>query len=176
MPRYQRNKYGAFSVSHGQSNSPTYVSWCAMKSRCLRPCMRSYPRYGGRGITICDRWMVFANFLADMGERPKGMTLDRIDNDGNYEPGNCRWADNKTQHKNKTNNRKDLAGQTFGRLTAIAYSHTHNRHAWWIFSCSCGKTKVIDGYSVVSGNTRSCGCLHVERLKNSPPRRRAQLA
>lgn len=65
-----------------------------------------YPDYGGRGITVCIRWLNYLNFLADMGERPLGMTLDRINNNGSYELGNCRWATRKQQQANRRNSRK----------------------------------------------------------------------
>lgn len=88
--------------SRGQS--PTYQSWRAMKARCLRPQSRDYPRYGGRGIGIDARWLGregFVNFLADMGPRPEGLTIDRIDNDQGYGPGNCRWSTSAEQRHNR---------------------------------------------------------------------------
>lgn len=80
---------------HGMRFTKTYASWASMKDRCVRS-----KNYIERGITICVRWLDFNNFLADMGERPEGTTLDRIDPLGNYEPSNCRWADKTTQARN----------------------------------------------------------------------------
>lgn len=86
---------------HGNSYMPEYRVWCAMIYRCNNPKARSYKDYGGRGIKICDRWLKFENFLADMGELPLGLSIDRKDNNGNYEPGNCRWATAQQQQLNK---------------------------------------------------------------------------
>jgi len=99
---------------HGCSEgSPAYKTWAGMIQRCTNKNQRSYKDYGGRGITVCERWLKFKNFYADMGERPsKEHSIDRIDVNGNYEPGNCRWATQAEQHANKTNNaRWEFRGQ-----------------------------------------------------------------
>ena len=89
-------------MGHRLSRSATYKSWGMMKVRCLNPNYSRYADYGGRGIKICKRWMQFSNFLSDMGIRPDGTTLDRINVNAGYMPSNCRWATRKTQQNNMT--------------------------------------------------------------------------
>jgi hypothetical protein len=89
---------------HGMTGTPTWNSWYSMVCRCSYPSQTVYKYYGGRGIKVCDRWLGrdgFSNFLADMGERPDGMTLDRRERDGDYTPDNCRWRNHKQQMRNQ---------------------------------------------------------------------------
>lgn len=99
--------------THGLTGHPLFYLWKGMRQRCENPKTTEFRLYGGRGIKVCERWQNFANFLADMGDRPSGASLDRINNDGNYEPGNCRWATPKQQGLNTRKTWKiSYAGET----------------------------------------------------------------
>ena len=87
-------------TKHGGWNKSSYNTWRAMIRRCTKPTDKDYPRYGGKGVSVCARWLEYANFVADMGEPVGDETLDRIDTYGNYEPSNCRWAGVRTQNRN----------------------------------------------------------------------------
>lgn len=106
---------------HGLANTPVHRVWIGMRSRCNNPQSREYVNYGGRGIKVCERWDSFENFVADMGVRPEGYSIDRINNDGNYEPSNCRWATTTQQLNNRRVNRVlELNGErrTIGEWSA----------------------------------------------------------
>ena len=93
-------------TTHGMSRTPEYNAWINMKDRCFNPNSKNYSNWGGRGITVCDRWLNLENFLADMGSRPSAKhSLDRIDNNGDYSPKNCKWSTKAEQENNKRNNR-----------------------------------------------------------------------
>lgn len=96
----------------GNGSSRTYNSWRGMWARCTNPQHPAYLNYGGRGISVCSQWGSFQNFLDDMGERPEDYEMDREDNDGNYQPGNCRWA---PRHTNLQNTRKSKVWVVEGR-------------------------------------------------------------
>ncbi len=97
---------GGITIKHGESYTPIYKVWTAMKQRCSNPRSNEYYLYGARGITVCERWEnSFENFRDDMGPRPVGFSIERKNNDGNYEPSNCIWASRKTQQKNMRSNK-----------------------------------------------------------------------
>jgi hypothetical protein len=116
----KREIISASRSTHGMSDSRTYRTWTTMRARCTYESVGAYKHYGGRGIKVCDRWGVFENFYADMGDRPAGLSLERKNVNGNYEPDNCVWASNKEQGRNRRNNRLITLNGT--ALTAMEWS------------------------------------------------------
>lgn len=123
------------SVRHGGTNTRAHNSWAAMRGRCLNPNGVNYDRYGGRGVAICERWMTFENFLADMGAPPEGTSLDRIDTNQGYGPSNCRWATASEQLLNRRNTKRFMFRgemrplKTISDLTGISRYTLEYRYA-----------------------------------------------
>lgn len=147
-----RETIGARMYRHGHATgrkmSLTYRSWCSMLTRCTNPNFPTYWRYGGRGIKVCDRWRIFENFLADMGERSSAKySIDRYpDRHGNYEPGNCRWATMKEQCRNRETTRAVIRsdGKRFNSMVEAAEAINGNRRC--IRDVCTGRQKAHKGF------------------------------
>jgi len=149
----------ARSTKHGFAPSgrqpPTYHSWLGMKARCTNPKHKSYPDYGGRGIKVCERWMAFENFYADMGEKPARTSLERANNEGNYEPGNCYWASPTQQANNMRSNR------------VIAFRGVSRNLGEWAATLRISKTTLAERLS-------KWPIARALSVKNTPPSKRAR--
>jgi len=152
----EKGVHGNTKHGHSPRNgkpSPTYTSWYAMKTRCLNSNNPRFKDYGGRGIRVCKRWMDFTNFLADMGEKPEGLTPDRIDNDGDYEPCNCRWATPKEQRQNRRDQKTqyffiamDEQGTMIASNNQREFARQHGLYLSAINDCLNGKRKSHGGW------------------------------
>ena len=165
-----REDLGNFNRTHGMSGTPEYRIWKGLLARCLNPSHKNFAHYGGRGIRVCDRWQnEFSAFFEDLGVRPTPKhSLDRINNDGNYEPGNCRWATSKGQ----ASNRRDTRMLTLNGETMCA--------ADWSRRLGIGGTTILSrvnrGWSDADALTRPTDMYHQEALyvpkrKPLPPHR-----
>ncbi len=150
------------ATKHGLSKTPEYKVWAEMKGRCSNPKHKAWRHYGGRGIKVCNRWESFEGFISDMGRRPSSKhTIDRIDNNRGYEPGNCRWATVREQGRNRRNNcHVTINGET----KTVAEWCEHYGIPWYLYG---GRINL--GWSQVDALTLPKGChpekRNVERLK-----------
>ena len=151
----QKEIVGTLKRTHGMSCSSTYLSWHNMIQRCENPKAINFQNYGGRGIKVCESWHKFENFLTDMGERPPGKTLDRIDNDGAYESGNCRWSTHHEQNMNQRDHKNQKWFQAWRPEQKRKFYLSNNQHQFAkdhgldyrnISACLLGKRKSQKGW------------------------------
>ena len=139
-------------TKHGMTNSPTWSVWREMRKRCSNPKADSYKHYGGRGITVCQRWADFSTFLADMGERPENGSIERVNVNGNYEPGNCVWIPAPEQHNNPRRtifvslNGESVCLKEACKCLGLRYSRVYERiqRLGWSFEKAISEPKKIN--------------------------------
>lgn len=152
---------------HKKSGSKIYDIWIQMRMRCSNPRNKRWGDYGGRGITVCDRWASFDNFLSDMGDRPRGRSLDRIDNNGPYSPENCRWANRREQANNTRSNRLVSVGGKTQSVSAWLRELGGNKHSFYRALRAgrsekealglCVKQEIVNGAIPKNGHAMSDG-------------------
>lgn len=149
------------SYKHGKTNTKTFRIWTGIITRCYNEKSTVYKYYGGRGIKVSDRWRDFLNFLEDMGERPPGLQIDRIDNDGHYEPGNCRWVTPKENNPyNKGTVKDDMPGRRFGSWLVLKLIKHKPGHRYYICRCDCGYEGIRPGGDLRRGASMCLQCKH----------------
>lgn len=136
----RRESASLTNTTHGLSRSKEYSSWQMMISRCCNPNYEDYARYGGIGITVCERWRSFANFYEDMGPRPRGATIERLDNDKGYYPENCAWDSRSAQARNRSSNVWVYVGSKRMLITDAAMLIGVNRQRLLIYRNKYGDT------------------------------------
>lgn len=161
-------------IRHGLSKLPEYYIWKCMRQRCNNPKSHKYPIYGGRGISVCERWNDFNNFIIDMGRRPDvDYSIDRINNDGNYEPKNCRWTSRSEQMKNRrkyvmnNNSSKRNKGMIYSAETRDKMSDIICKNKWGEEKYNEIKLQIICGESLSKiARKNKVHYLSVSKLKN----------
>jgi len=156
----------------GESRSKTYNTWINLKPKCYNIEHKYYRNYGGKGVIVCDRWKGkegFIHFLEDMGERPEGKVLIRVNSSGNYCPENCKWGLKKEQpsiRKERANQeREHIRNQKFGKLTALENlgRRAEDGKVEWRCKCDCGNETIVTEKNLKNGNSTSCGCVRLEK-------------
>lgn len=145
--------------THGMTKSTEYIIWQHIKDRCRNPKSDNYFRYGARGIKVCDRWLKFDNFYEDMGKRPEGgYSIDRIDNDKDYEPSNCRWATQRVQNINRGLRSTNTSG-----VKGVNRNGSGNR---WVASIRLeGKLKYLGAFKTIEGASKAREAAEIKYYK-----------
>lgn len=148
---------------HGKAGTNIYKIWAGMMSRCYNPKVKIYEYYGGRGITVCQKWHNFSGFYEDMGDRPDKLQLDRIDNSKGYSKENCRWITAKENNPHNKGDIKDtMPGRVFDKWTVLKKVEYKKDHWYYQCRCECGTEKIIAGGELRRKHTTQClNCKHI---------------